>query len=64
MGIPTYIDNSAPGIAHNKIMIIDRDILISGSFNFALVVEVSHVENLLIIRDKELAREYLNLSAL
>ncbi len=24
MGIPTYIDHSVPGIAHNKIMIVDR----------------------------------------
>jgi phosphatidylserine/phosphatidylglycerophosphate/cardiolipin synthase-like enzyme len=31
--IPTYID-SAHAIAHNKIMIIDRDTLITGSFNF------------------------------
>jgi phosphatidylserine/phosphatidylglycerophosphate/cardiolipin synthase-like enzyme len=32
-GIPVYID-SKHAIAHNKIMIIDRNTLITGSFNF------------------------------
>jgi phosphatidylserine/phosphatidylglycerophosphate/cardiolipin synthase-like enzyme len=32
-GIPTYIDDQH-AIAHNKIMIIDRQTLITGSFNF------------------------------
>lgn len=32
-GIPTYID-SAHAIAHNKVMIIDAETVITGSFNF------------------------------
>jgi|GEM_PF-888935 hypothetical protein len=33
MGIPTYID-PVHGVAHNKIMIIDQEVVITGSFNF------------------------------
>ena len=58
MGIPTYID-PVHGTAHNKIMIIDREVVITGSFNFTRAAEESNAENLLIIRSKELAREYL-----
>jgi phosphatidylserine/phosphatidylglycerophosphate/cardiolipin synthase-like enzyme len=58
MGIPTYID-SVHGIAHNKIMIVDQETVITGSFNFTRAAEESNAENLLIIRNKELAREYL-----
>ena len=58
MGIPTYID-SVHGIAHNKVMIIDREVVITGSFNFTRAAEWNNAENLLIIRSKELAREYL-----
>ena len=32
-GIPTYID-AAHAIAHNKVMIIDKSMVITGSFNF------------------------------
>lgn len=36
--IPTYID-AKHAIAHNKIMIIDREIVITGSFNFTKAAE-------------------------
>jgi phosphatidylserine/phosphatidylglycerophosphate/cardiolipin synthase-like enzyme len=38
MGIPTYID-PAHAIAHNKIMIVDRETVITGSFNFTRAAE-------------------------
>ena len=57
MGIPTYID-PVHGIAHNKIMIIDRGVVVTGSFNFTRAAEENNAENVLIIRSKELAREY------
>ncbi len=57
MGIPTYID-AAHAIAHNKIMIIDRETVITGSFNFTKAAEEKNAENLLIIRSKELAKDY------
>ena len=37
-GIPTFIDDKH-AIAHNKIMIIDRETVITGSFNFTKAAE-------------------------
>ena len=56
-GIPTYID-SKHAIAHNKIMIIDKETVITGSFNFTKAAEEKNAENLLIIRNKDLAKLY------
>jgi phosphatidylserine/phosphatidylglycerophosphate/cardiolipin synthase-like enzyme len=56
-GIPTYIDERH-AIAHNKIMIIDGGIVITGSFNFTKAAEEKNAENLLIIRSGELAELY------
>ena len=58
-GIPTFID-SKHAIAHNKVMIIDREVVITGSFNFTKSAEERNAENLLIIRSKELSRHYLD----
>jgi phosphatidylserine/phosphatidylglycerophosphate/cardiolipin synthase-like enzyme len=57
-GIPTCID-ARHAIAHNKIIIIDRAVVITGSFNFTKAAEEKNAENLLIIRSKELAKPYL-----
>ena len=57
-GIPTYID-AKHAIAHNKIIIIDRRIVITGSFNFTRAAEENNAENLLIITSPELAEKYL-----
>ena len=40
-------------IAHNKIMIIDRNTLITGSFNFTKSSEESNTENLLILKSNK-----------
>jgi len=48
--IPTYID-AQHAIAHNKIILIDGQTLITGSFNFTNQAEHSNAENLLVIRD-------------
>jgi phosphatidylserine/phosphatidylglycerophosphate/cardiolipin synthase-like enzyme len=58
-GIPTYIDGSH-AIAHNKIMIIDKIKIITGSFNFTKAAEEKNAENVLIISSKELAKPYLD----
>ena len=59
MKIPTYVDD-AHQIAHNKIIIIDKQIVITGSFNFSKAAEEGNAENLLIIRNPELAAIYLD----
>ena len=56
-GIPTFID-AKHAIAHNKIMIIDGQTVITGSFNFTKAAEESNAENLLVIRSPELAAKY------
>ena len=58
-GIPTFIDASH-AIAHNKVMIIDSSVVITGSSNFSKAAEESNSENLLIIHSLELARMYLD----
>lgn len=58
-GIPTYID-SRHAIAHNKIMIIDRETLITGSFNFTKAAEEKNAENTLIFKgNKQLVERYM-----
>jgi phosphatidylserine/phosphatidylglycerophosphate/cardiolipin synthase-like enzyme len=56
-GIPTRID-SAHAYAHNKVMVIDEETVITGSFNFTKSAEEKNAENLLVIKDKELAIKY------
>jgi phosphatidylserine/phosphatidylglycerophosphate/cardiolipin synthase-like enzyme len=57
--IPVYID-AAHAIAHNKVMIIDKQTVITGSFNFTKAAEEKNAENLLIVKSKELASYYLD----
>ncbi|HYA94193.1 MAG TPA: phospholipase D-like domain-containing protein [Thermodesulfobacteriota bacterium] len=45
-------------IAHNKVMIIDEETVIAGSFNFTKAAEENNAENLLVIRDRNLAERY------
>jgi phosphatidylserine/phosphatidylglycerophosphate/cardiolipin synthase-like enzyme len=59
MGIPTYID-AQHAIAHSKIMIIDKETVITGSFNFTKAAEEKNAENLLILKNKELAKKYID----
>jgi len=59
MGVTTYID-SKHSIAHNKIIIIDKETVITGSFNFTKAAEEKNAENLLIIRNKKLAEIYID----
>jgi phosphatidylserine/phosphatidylglycerophosphate/cardiolipin synthase-like enzyme len=58
-GIPTFIDDKH-AIAHNKVMVIDKEIVITGSFNFTKAAEEKNAENLLILKSKELAKLYLD----
>lgn len=49
-GIPTYIDDRYL-IAHNKVMLIDDHILITGSFNFSYAAAHFNAENMLVIEN-------------
>ena len=56
-GVPVRID-TAHAIAHNKPMVTDVGIVITGSFNFTNAAEENNGENLLVIHDKKLAERY------
>lgn len=56
-GIPISID-AVPGIAHNKVMIIDDEYVLTGSFNWTVAAEHRNAENLLLIRDRSTNKTY------
>jgi len=56
-GISIFIDDKH-SIAHNKIMIIDSKIVITGSANFTKSANESNAENGLIITDSKVALKY------
>lgn len=56
-GVPTLID-PVHAIAHNKIIVIDDFLVLTGSFNFTKAAEENNAENLLVINDPVLARRY------
>lgn len=57
-GVEVLID-ACHAIAHNKVMVIDRRTVVTGSFNFTRQAEHENAENLLILRHhKELAELY------
>ena len=56
-GIPTRID-SAHAYAHNKVLVNDEETVITGSFNFTKSAEDKNAENLLVIKDKDIAMKF------
>ena len=57
-GVPVWIDDGH-AIAHNKVILIDGDTVITGSFDFSKAAEERNAENLLIIEGRrELASAY------
>lgn len=57
-GIPVFVD-SGDGLMHHKVIIIDEEIVITGSYNFTANAERQNDENMLILWNKDLARFYL-----
>ncbi|MDA8170785.1 MAG: phospholipase D family protein [Nitrospiraceae bacterium] len=56
--IPVYLD-SREELMHDKVMVIDSRIVITGSFNWTRAAEFYNAENLLVISSPELAGRYL-----
>ncbi len=56
--VPTSVD-CKHAIAHNKIIIIDDAIVLTGSFNFTKAAQEHNAENLLVLRDPVLAEKYV-----
>lgn len=56
-GVWVAVD-SLHAIAHNKVIVIDFVTVLTGSFNFSEAAEKSNAENLCVIRDATVARQY------
>ncbi len=57
IGVPILIDQ-IHGIAHNKVIIIDGERIITGSFNFTKAAQDRNAENLMVISDQNLSQQY------
>jgi phosphatidylserine/phosphatidylglycerophosphate/cardiolipin synthase-like enzyme len=58
-GLTPLVD-AQHAIAHNKLMIVDRTTILTGSFNFTHQAEVENAENLVILKgNPELVRAYV-----
>jgi len=57
LGIPVWIDYK-PAIAHNKVILIDDDITLIGSYNFSEAAQNKNAENLNTIVDRHFYRVY------
>ncbi|WP_458097020.1 phospholipase D family nuclease [Roseomonas sp. WA12] len=56
-GLEVWVDDPT-GIAHNKVIVIDGEAVITGSFNFSRSAQERNAENLLVLRDRSLAARY------
>ena len=56
-GIPVYLDGQH-AVANNRVIIVDQQVVITGSFNFNQASEEMNAENLLTLDSRELAAEY------
>jgi phosphatidylserine/phosphatidylglycerophosphate/cardiolipin synthase-like enzyme len=55
--IPVLVD-TVPGLMHNKILIVDDETVVTGSFNYTWSAENRNAENLIVIHDSAIAAEY------
>jgi phosphatidylserine/phosphatidylglycerophosphate/cardiolipin synthase-like enzyme len=58
-GIDVRRDGNTKGLLHHKVIIIDEQIVITGSYNFTNSAETRNDENLIIIYDPFIASQYL-----
>lgn len=56
-GVSMRMDG-AHAIAHNKVIVIDAQVVVTGSFNFTNSAETRNAENVLILRGEGLAKTY------
>jgi phosphatidylserine/phosphatidylglycerophosphate/cardiolipin synthase-like enzyme len=54
-GPPPATPRCGKEIAHNKVMVIDHDLTITGSYNFTRSAERRNAENLLVISSRPVA---------
>lgn len=56
-GVAAFIDDRV-AIAHNKVVVIDAATVITGSFNFTQSAQSRNAENVLVIRNAQVAAAY------
>ena len=56
-GVQVWIDDH-PAIAHNKVIVVDGRITITGSYNFTKAAQERNAENLVVIDDPRVAALY------
>jgi phosphatidylserine/phosphatidylglycerophosphate/cardiolipin synthase-like enzyme len=56
-GVEVRLDAN-PGLMHHKFMVIDGEIVVTGSYNWSAAAEEKNDENLVVIRDREVAGAY------
>ena len=56
-GVEVRLDAN-PGLMHHKFMVIDGEIVVTGSYNWSAAAEERNDENLVVIRDKGVAGAY------
>ena len=57
-GLDLRLDTS-PGRMHHKVIIIDEETVVTGSFNFTRTAELDNDENILIVHDVDLTNQFL-----
>jgi phosphatidylserine/phosphatidylglycerophosphate/cardiolipin synthase-like enzyme len=57
-GIPVWIDHRR-GIAHNKVIVIDGHVVVTGSFNFTASADSRNAENVVVLESTAVAGRYL-----
>jgi len=57
--IPVWVDNSV-AIAHNKVIILGDNEVITGSYNFTRSAQNKNAENLLIIKSPQITAQYVH----
>jgi phosphatidylserine/phosphatidylglycerophosphate/cardiolipin synthase-like enzyme len=57
-GLPVHLDGN-PNMMHHKVLIIDQQIVVTGSYNFSANADNNNDENVLIIDNKQIAEVYL-----
>lgn len=58
-GIRVFLEHSVLHM-HDKIMLIDKKTIITGSYNFTKYAEIGNSENLLILKSRYLYRRYIS----
>lgn len=57
-GVDVRLDGN-PGLMHHKVMIIDGQIVVMGSYNFTASAEKYNDENLIVIYNSQIARQFM-----